>query len=131
MKDNLRDTSQYILPLNKEYIEQGNYDIYPVFTIEEGKIFSSLSDFVSMLPGSGTIIIDGFAGIFFDQVIDDIKRTFKDKHKRLPEFINIEEALLSKTEIENAVSKFTGGDDPLFGTRTSLEIHEFFCGESL
>ncbi|MBN1388649.1 MAG: class I mannose-6-phosphate isomerase [Bacteroidales bacterium] len=131
MKDTIRNTSQYILPLKKDHIEPGNYDIYPVFSILEGKIFSSLSDLVSMLPGSGTVIIDGFAGILFEQVVDDIKKIFKELHKSLPEFINIEDALLSSTEIKDAVLKFTGGDDPLFGTRTSLDIREFFNGDAI
>jgi mannose-6-phosphate isomerase class I len=131
MKDTIRNTSQYILPLKKDHIEPGNYDLYPVFSIQEGKILSSLTDLVSILPGRGTIIIDGFAGILFEQIIDDIKRIFKKEHKYLPEFINIEDALLSKAKIEDAVSKYTGGDDPLFGIRTSLDIHEFFNSEEI
>ena len=131
MKETVRNTSQYLLPLEKKQNKPGNYDIYPVFGIEEGKIFSSLSVMVSMLPDSGTIIIDGFAGIMFEQIIEDIKRCFTEEQRHLPEFINIEDALISNTEIENAISKFTGGDDPLFGTRTNLDILDFFNMEAI
>lgn len=126
MKKTIRNTSQYILPVKKKPGEAGKYDIYPVFEIEKGKIFSSFSNLVTILPGRGTIIIDGFSGINFDEIIEEIKGCFRKEGRYLPEFINIEDALISKNKIEEKVAAFTGGDDPLFGTRANLDISDFF-----
>ncbi|MEA1886928.1 MAG: hypothetical protein U9N72_06950, partial [Bacteroidota bacterium] len=126
MKGALRNTSQYILPLQKNQGPPGNYDLYPVYAIGEGKIFSSLRSLAAMLPDSGTIVIDGFAGICFEEFIEEIKRYLVEEKRYLPQFINVEEALLSDEEIGNAVSAFTGGDDPLFGRRTDLVLRDFF-----
>ena len=69
MKETVRNTSQYILPLEKHHCKPGDYDIYPVFGLEAGKIFKSFSGLVALLPDRGTIIIDGFPVIRFDQII--------------------------------------------------------------
>jgi len=124
--ESVRNTSQDILPLNKHHSKPGNYDIYPVYGLADGVIFKSLSSLAEMLPDRGTIIIDGFPGIQFEQIIKEIKKSFRLEHRELPRFINIEDALLSKADIETLVSEFTGGDDPLFGTRTNLEIPDFY-----
>lgn len=126
MKGALRNTSQYILPLQKKHGPPGAYDIYPVYSIEGGKIFSTYRSLAAMLPESGTIIIDGFAGICFEDFIEEIKRCLAEENRSLPQFINVEEALLSDKEIEDTVSGFTGGDDPLFGRRTDLVLLDFF-----
>ncbi len=131
MRETVRNTSQYILPLKKHHCKPGNYDIYPVFELEKGKIFKSLSGLVAMMPDRGTIIIDGFPGIRFDQIIEEIKTYFRREKSELPQFINMEDALLNKPEIETLVSEFTGGDDPLFGTRANLDIMDFYNRESI
>ncbi len=126
MKKAVRNTTQYLLPLTKKRDKQGSYDIYPVFGIEKGKILSSLSDLVALIPMEGTVIIDGFAGILFDDFVEDLKRCLKENKRRLPVFINIEVALKRRGDIEREVSKFTGGGDQLFGTRTDMEMLDFF-----
>ena len=129
MEDSVRNTSQYLLPLKKDQNTPGNYDIYPAFNLEENKIFSSVNELVCMLPDNGTVIIDGSAGVFFEQIIEDLKVCLREEQKSMPVFINMEHALKDIALIENAVSEFTGGDDPLFGTRTSVDMPDFFNKE--
>lgn len=126
MRGAIRNTSQSLLPLKKSSNPPGSYDIYPAFRIGDNRIFCSVKELSEILPLNGTIIIDGFPGILFDEVINEIK-PYLDKDKRaLPSLINAGEALKTGSEIANMVSEFTGGDDPLFGKRTNLEIADFF-----
>jgi len=126
MRKAVRNTSQFLLPLKKKQDQRAGYDIYPVHGIEEGKILSSLSDLVTLIPLKGTVIIDGFAGILFGDFVEDLKGCLKENNRPLPDFINIDVALKKRCDIERIVSKFTGGEDQLFGTRTDLEMLDFF-----
>ena len=125
MKD-LRNTSQFLLPLFKKQEEDNHYDIYPVYPIGEGKIFHSLSALAEMLPGKGTIVIDGFAGVLFDDITGDIKKCMQEMGRPLPVFTDISSALKPPGEIEKEVAAFTGADDPLFGKRCDMEMSDFF-----
>lgn len=130
MKKSLRKTTQYLLPLEKKTDREASYDIYPVYRIEK-TISCSFSDLVSMLPPEGTIIIDGFAGVLFDEIITYIKESLIEGGKALPQFIDFEIALKPAEEIEKQVAMFTGGDDPLFGTRTNMDIIDFFSQDKI
>ncbi|MBS0009958.1 MAG: class I mannose-6-phosphate isomerase [Bacteroidales bacterium] len=131
MNDRIRNTSQYLLPQQKQGNEPGYYDIHPVYGIGEGKIHNTIEELLAFFPGRGTLIIDGFPGILFDQLVADIKKCIVEQGMTMPVFISMEEALKSHLEIEDAVSPFTGGDDPLFGTRTKLDISDFFDPDRL
>ena len=117
--ESVRNTSQDILPLNKHHSKPGNYDIYPVYGLADGVIFKSLSSLAEMLPDRGTIIIDGFPGIQFEQIIKEIKKSFRLEHRELPRFINIEDALLSKADIDLAVI------NNLTDTKTNAHLFDY------
>ncbi|MDT8400315.1 MAG: class I mannose-6-phosphate isomerase [Bacteroidales bacterium] len=131
MKETVRKSTQYLLPLEKKHHQQAYYDIYPVYTLKRGSILSSFSELVAMIPREGTIAIDGFAGVLFDEIVRDIRTCYIEAKIPLPLFINIDTALKPVEEIEKQVSGFTGGDDPLFGSRTDMDITDFFVSEKI
>lgn len=126
MKKAERNTSQFILPLEKEQPEYGKYDIYPVHSIGRGKIFEGIEELVKILPEDGRIIIDGYAGIFFEPLVAEISGNLRKSGKAVPLIHCIDEALLPPDSIAALVSPFTGGNDPVFGRRTTLALPDFF-----
>lgn len=129
--EDIRNTSQFLLPLFKKQEENGGYDIYPVYTLARGKIYHSFDDLMAMMPAGGTILIDGFAGVLFDDIAGEIKRCLEERGKAVPTFTDISSALKSPAEIENLVAAFTGADDPLFGKRTDMDMSYFFCSSKI
>jgi mannose-6-phosphate isomerase class I len=124
MADKLKYSGQYPLPLNKPSAGDG-YDIYPSFNVGEGKIHSGFASLVPMVIESGTIIIDGYAGIFWDILEQQIISALESKGVTVRCF-RASEYLKPDKEIEKMTSPFSGGSDPLFGTRCDLHLSSFF-----
>lgn len=103
-----------------------SYDIYPAFNIGEGKIFRGISSLVESVTGKDIILIDGFVGVFFNEIKSEIDRILVRDYNIHARWINTESFLKSGEEIDLLVAPFLGGDDPLFGTRTSLKLIDFF-----
>ncbi len=126
MDNSFRKTSQHLLPYCKENNLVDGYDIYPVRDIGKGKIHRNIEKLFSFLPNKGLILIDGFAGTLFDPLIDRLSTLFTESGQDVPAFFDISSAFKEKSEIESMVAEFVGGDDPVFGKRTTLSLIDFF-----
>jgi len=120
-----RNSSQFLMPLSKPKVEKGNYDIYPSHMIEDGKIYLGFQSLADELAIHKTVIIDGYIGVFFDDFRKNLQQYFNDKDLTV-NWIDISVALKSVRETDEMIAPFTGGDDPLFGTRTTLGLIDFF-----
>jgi len=124
MADKLKYIGQYPLPLRKPP-EGDGYDIYPAFNLGEGKIHAGFASLVPLIIEKGTVIIDGYTGIFWEllcqQIIDAVSVT-----GIRVRCIFTNEYLKSEMEIGELTSPFTGGNDPLFGTRCTLSLADFY-----
>ncbi len=125
-----RKSNQFIMPYRKSESEEGKYDIYPTHSIGNKKIqlgFESLADELQKYP---VLIIDGYIGVFFEEFRKNLHAQFSKKNQGV-NWINISDALKPANEINDLVAPFTGGDDPLFGSRTTLDLKDFFQSEKL
>jgi len=120
-----RRTRQFLLPGIKTTPEAGKYDAYPAFKIEGEQIFEGFESLVSIIKKHKTIIIDGYGGNFFDSVQSQLDKCLRAQGK-IPSWKNCSDYYKSETEIEEMISPFTGEKDPIFGTRTSLNLEDFF-----
>ncbi|MDP4221880.1 MAG: hypothetical protein Q8868_01095, partial [Bacteroidota bacterium] len=121
----LRRTGQFLIPAVKENPPEGKYDIYPSFRIADNLIYPGFESLAEKISGHKLIIIDGYIGIFFDifqERIDSILR----KKSFTTNWIITTEYLRPEAEILKMTAPYTGGDDPLFGTKTTLELEDFF-----
>ena len=121
----LRKTTQALLPLRKPVTEPGVYDIYPTFPVPVGNMFSGFTTLAERLSGFKTIIIDGFEGIGYEEFVAALEAEFSIRGLRSAVRFTAE-ALKPSDEVEGMISPFLGGDDPLFGTRTTLSLEDFF-----
>jgi mannose-6-phosphate isomerase class I len=126
----MRKTEQYLLPEMKPLISPGSYDIYPSFHLNENLILSGIESLSEKYLNSATIIVDGYVGVFFDHFQKKLDENFKRLGKKTS-WKNTSDFLKPPEVINELISPFMGGDDPLFGTRTTLNISDFFELQSL
>lgn len=119
----LRKTTQYLLPLEKEPVK--GYDIYPVFDLGDGRIFSDYVSLAREMLRHGNVTIDGYAGVRFDILVKGLAEAFASIGVK-PVWWNISAAMKPESEIDRMVSPYLGGDDPIFGFRAPLHIEDYF-----
>lgn len=103
----------------------GGYDIYPSHDIGENLIFSGFESLAGRIATESCVLIDGYTGVFFE----DFKEKLDAELQRLEIkacWTSITSALKDETEINRLIEPFIGGNDPLFGTRTTLQLTDFY-----
>ena len=128
--DPYRKTSQALAPARHQPVEPGQYDIYPGFDIGPGKISLGYSALADALVGQRRVMIDGFGGVFWQNLREQLERKFVQRGLRVTWF-NLDHAFRPPAEIESLVKPFLGGDDPLFGTRFTGSLADFFDADLL
>ena len=118
------------MPARAEQSPEGSYDIYPSMNIGEGKIEYGFDTLAAALADEGAVIIDGYTGVFFEDFRERLSLAFG-RLGRQTSWLPVSKALKNEHEIEELVKPFLGGDDPLFGTRTTLSLSDFFDHEKL
>ena len=125
MKNKLRKTAQYLLPVKKPAVQGGAYDIYPAHHLEEGEIFDDYTSLACRLQRYPTVVIDGFGGVRFDLFKERLNAGFM-RMGIVPLWWDVSAAMKPEAEIDAMIAPFLGGEDPLFGCRTSLSLIDFF-----
>jgi mannose-6-phosphate isomerase class I len=125
LKKDWRKTKQNILPDIKPKKSEGRYDIYPTFQLEEGLISEGFESLATVILKHKIITIDGYEGVFFNHLREKLDEVFKKRGTKCS-WKNSSHYLKSPDSILEMISPFTGGDDALFGKRTSLIIEDFF-----
>jgi mannose-6-phosphate isomerase class I len=120
-----RKTDQFLLPEVKPYYGDGSYDIYPSFKLEKDQINQGFESLAEAISHNRVIIIDSYIGVFYDQFREKLDECLK-KRGIKTSWKNTSDYLKHPDIIENIVSPFLGGEDPLFGKRTTLKLYDFF-----
>jgi len=129
-KENWRKTEQYLMPVNKEVSAKGKYDLYPTMKIEDGKITQGFEFLAQLLVDEKRIIIDGYMGVFFENFKSHLQEYF-DKCELKVNWMDVSTALKTEAEIDKMIAPFLGGDDPVFGSRTTLNLIDFYQSEKI
>jgi mannose-6-phosphate isomerase class I len=125
MKKNWRKTEQYLLPEVKLSDTKGGYDIYPTFKLYGEKITSGFESLAQLISKHKIVIIDGYVGVFYDHFRDKLEKNLKNIGKRTS-WKSTSDFLKHPNIITELVSPFTGGVDPVFGKRTTLNLEDYF-----
>ncbi|GAF01566.1 class I mannose-6-phosphate isomerase [Saccharicrinis fermentans] len=130
MMKKIRETKQFLLPTTKQEVENGTYDIYPSLKMEGGKISTDIRELAEMVVDEKVVLIDGFEGVFYDKYASDLEDMLVQMGKKV-NFIFTSQLMKSSSEIDDMIAPFLGGDDPIFGKRTSLRLMDFFVEERI
>lgn len=130
MNKEYRKSSQLLMPAEKEKESIGDYGLYPTHSLGEGKIQLGFESLAAELQKHKTVIIDGYQGVFFENVRKNLEVYFQ-KSGIKTNWIDVSKTLKPEAEIDKLIAPFLGGDDPIFGTRTSLVLNDFFQTEKL
>ncbi len=124
MADKLKYSGQYPLPMKKLSVGDG-YDIYPSFNVGESKINAGFDSLVPAIIEAGTVIFDGYAGIFWDILERQVLSAIESEGVTVRCF-RTADYLKPEQEIGEMTAAYAGGNDPLFGTRCDLGLGSFF-----
>ena len=120
-----RKTDQYIIPVKKKKTTHKTYDILPVHSVLGGEIGIGYKNLASKLVNEKTIILDGYIGVDWEEVISSLLSSFQSLGRKVLVF-DIAQCLKSERDIEEMVQPYLGGDDPIFGYKTNLSLSEYF-----
>ena len=125
-----RKTAQHLLPAIKPPAPEGQYDIYPAFTVGPGQIALGFDALAERLAAATTVVIDGYPGVLWEDFRTRLDAALTRRGVRVS-WQTVDAALQPAAEIEAVVAQFLGGDDPLFGRRFTGRLSDFFDGEQL
>ena len=128
--NDLRRSDQFLLPAGKPLRAEGKYDIFPSLRINDNQIYKGFASLAGKIKRFRSVIIDGYDGVFFDifqAQLDKIltQDGYKISWKKSSDFYKPEWQILEMT------SPFLGGNDPVFGRRTTLKLEDYFILERL
>ncbi len=130
MKKNWRSTGQHLIPVEKVKLENGQYDIYPSLKLDENIIQEGFDTLAARIRDCKTVVIDGYVGVFFDHFRDQLNGELQ-KLGVNALWWEVSTALKPVDTINSMVQPFLGGDDPIFGKRTTLNLVDFFDEQRL
>ena len=127
MNKNWRSTGQHLIPVEKVKLENGQYDIYPSLKLDENIMQEGFDTLAARIRDCKTVVIDGYVGVFFDHFRDQLNGELQ-KLGVNALWWEVSAALKPVDTINSMVQPFLGGDDPIFGKRTTLNLVDFFEG---
>ncbi|MCO6149669.1 ROK family protein [Flavobacterium sp. NRK1] len=119
-----RKTQQFLAPVKKS-IQQEYYDLYPSFPLGNSKIASGALALAEWIANHKAVIIDGYVGVFWDNVVKSIDAELVKLGKKARWF-HVDAALKSAKELDEMLEPYLGGDDPLFGKITDKNLVDWF-----
>ena len=125
----LRRTEQFLAPLHKPILTDNTYDLYPAFPAS-GELKSGFEALAKVISSHKIVAIDGYVGVFFERIKTQLDNHLLASGKKVF-WYDARKAMKDKDDIEKIITPFLGGDDPLFGTRCTLELNDFFDPDRL
>ncbi len=120
-----RKTTQELLPATRSPTPPGQYDLYPGFPVGSGQIGLGYAGLAAEIGRQRCLIIDGYGGVFWQQLRRQLDAALRQQGVRTA-WIDVTQAMWPGDRIEAMVTPFLGGDDPLFGSRFTGSLRDFF-----
>jgi len=125
-----RKTTQEPAPAHHSPTPPGHYDIYPAFPLAPGLIEVGYAALAKCIEGYRRVIIDGYGGVLWSNLRAQLDAALQARGVNAS-WIPVDAALRSEQQIAEMVQPFLGGEDPLFGTRFTGNLCDFFDTQKL
>lgn len=116
--------------LNGPLTQADEYNIYPVFTLGSGKIFSGYNSLAKYIAGQKTVVIDGFEGVFYDRIKTGLAEYFKADGLTV-NWIETSAFFKSAAIVDELVQPFMGAADSVWGTKCTLTLADLYQTDKL
>jgi mannose-6-phosphate isomerase class I len=120
-----RKTTQLLAPEKAAPSAPGHYDIYPGFPLGSGKIHDGLESLVPWIIENKKVVIDGYAGIFWDELIESLNSCLIKSNKKAC-FFHCDAAMKQEETLSEMIKPFVGDEDSIFGKITDLKLEDWF-----
>jgi mannose-6-phosphate isomerase class I len=118
-----RNSGQPLLPVHTT----GN-KIYPVHTLTSGVIHEGYAELAGWMATESVVLIDGYAGIFWSAIYEALDEEFRKLNTTVKWHFT---AALYKDSVDELVAPFIGNIGDVWGTKTTLSLHDFFDAAKL
>ena len=120
----IRETSQYLAPKHPVNSNDSKHNVFPSFKTSDF-IYEGYKNLSLELKEQQVVIVDGYIGVDFDEIVTSLSYHLKTFSKRVT-LINVQEFYKSHQDISALTAPFLGGNDPVFGKKTSLKMDDYF-----
>jgi mannose-6-phosphate isomerase class I len=123
----LRKSSQLLMPvrLNNYKVTVEAYDIYPVCSLGDNKIFNGYASLAQWIIQQKTVVLDGYEGVFWNRIQEALINEIA-KSGLTVNCISTSAYLKPETEVDALVQPFLGTPDSVWGTRCTLELKDIY-----
>lgn len=125
-----RKTTQDLMPSTPVETPRGQYNPYPAYPLEQGRISSGFNSLAQEISLHARVTIDGYPGVLWEHFRAELDAALR-KLDRQVHWVNVEDALLPPVAIDAKIAPYLGGSDPLFGFRYPGDLRGFFDLEKL
>lgn len=122
-----RAGSQPLLPrqVHAQAAAGDGYKMYPYHALGADKIFNGYPSLAQWMSGHKQIIIDGYGGIFWEEVRQCLDRAFREMGIQV-HWIDVSAWMKKEEVINEMVAPFLGKEDSVWGTKCNLRLSDFF-----
>ncbi len=125
----MRKTSQELLPLTTTTADTDIYNIYPSFISGE-KVSTGFDTLAAAIANEKVVIIDGYGGVLWEKFREQLHAALAVENKHIT-WYNINTCLKPVAEIDTMIAPSLNGDDPVFGTKYTGGLADFFDEKQL
>ncbi|KAA2243774.1 hypothetical protein F0L74_14955 [Chitinophaga agrisoli] len=121
-----RDSIQPLLPVQLPATTPDGYNIYPTHPLGEGKIHTGYASLAAWIARHELVLIDGYEGIDWSAIQTALTQEFAHTGVSV-KWHATREWLKPTADIQALVAPFIGEIDEVWGTRTTLQLTDFFA----
>ncbi|RYF87245.1 MAG: hypothetical protein EON98_01130 [Chitinophagaceae bacterium] len=132
VRSRFRKSTQAVMPFHisaKQSIVKG-YDMYPAHSLGSGKIKNGYASLAGWIKSYPAVVIDGYSGVLWDEVQSCLTEAFAKQGVKAG-WIRVTDYLKHERDVQDLIAPFLGERDAVWGTRTTLELEDFFRVEEL
>jgi len=127
---NWRKSSQNLAPARHQAKPNGSYDLYPAFPLEDGQIGLGFHALAQTLRQHPLIVMEGQTAVLWEHLRQALQTAFDSLHISVT-WHSSQTALKPEAEINALLAPFLGGNDPIFGTRFTGTLADFFDADKV